>query len=401
MVSIALILYWISLLIIGYTYLGYGILMWVWAGFRRKPAPDFPAEKDLPAVTVIIPAYNEAGYLGAKLRNTLQLQYPRHLLRVLVVTDGSTDGSDALARAFPQAEVLHDPVRMGKAAAINKAMQLVNSEVVVLTDANTHLQEDCLLHLVSWYQQPIVGAVSGEKKIAVGAAGGTEEAGEGLYWRYESFLKKNDAAVNTLVGAAGELFSFRSRLFTPLDPDTVLDDFVLSLQICLKGYRVAYSAAAVALETGSASIKEEQRRKIRIAAGGFQAMKKLHALWEGKAHPLLRFQYISHRVLRWTLAPLALPVLLLSNLFLVINGTDGWYDVTARMQLLFYSAACIGWLGVRINTKWPFVFIPYYFLFMNWAVALGYWRFRQNKLSGTWDKSVRKPNHSPGDKDTV
>jgi hypothetical protein len=130
-------------------------------------------------------------------------------------------------------------------------------------------------------------------------------------------------------------------------------------------------------------------------------MKKLPALWEGKAHPLLSFQYISHRVLRWTLAPLALPVLLLSNLFLVINGTDGWYDVTAWMQLLFYSAACVGWLGARVNTKWPFVFIPYYFLFMNWAVALGYWRFRQNKLSGTWDKSARKPNHPPADTETA
>lgn len=397
MISITLALYWISFLILGYTYLGYGILMWVWAKIKRQPAPGFPAEQDLPTVTIIIPAYNEAGFLGPKLRNTLQLQYPRHLLRVLVVTDGSTDGSDAIARAFPQAEVLHDPVRKGKASAINTAMQLVSSEVVVLTDANTKLSENSLLYLVSHYQNPAVGGVSGEKKLSVGAEDSTEEAGEGLYWRYESFLKHNDAIAGTLVGAAGELFSFQSRLFKPLESDTILDDFVLSLRICLLGYKVAYASEAVALEAGSASIAEEQRRKVRIAAGGFQAMKRLPGLWHFKAHPLLSFQYLSHRVLRWTAAPLALPLVLLSNLFLVINGWSGWYGFTAWLQVFFYGAACIGWLGARNNTKWPIVFIPYYFLFMNWAVALGYWLFRQNKLSGLWEKSDRKSFPSQDD----
>lgn len=389
MVSIALALYWISLLIIVYTYLGYGILMWVWALFMGKRVPAEQCEKDLPTVTLIIPAYNEADFLGTKIRNTLELQYPRHLLRIMVVTDGSDDGSDAIARAFPQVEVLHDVARLGKAAAINKAMRQVSSEVVILTDANTILEPSCLLFLVAHYQDPRVGAVSGEKKLAVGEDSGPEEAGEGLYWKYESFLKRNDAAVGTLVGAAGELFSFRSRLFRPLEPDTILDDFVLSLRICQMGFKVDYETRAAALERGSASITEEQRRKIRIAAGGFQAMKRLTDLWNFSKHPLLSFQYISHRVLRWTAAPLALPLTLLSNIFLLINGYHGWYGWSAGLQAIFYGAACFGWLGARNNTKWPFVFIPYYFLFMNWAVFLGYRRFRQNQLSGTWEKSGR------------
>jgi poly-beta-1,6-N-acetyl-D-glucosamine synthase len=392
MTVVATLLYWISLLVIFYTYAGYGILMWVWAIFKRKKSV-FSVENDalLPAVTILIPAYNEAGVIGAKIRNSLELNYPRHLCTVFVITDGSTDGSPDIARAFPQVHLVHEPVRLGKAAAINKAMESITTPLVVLTDANTLLSSDSIRLLVSHYNDPRIGAVSGEKKLLVAENSGLGEQGEGLYWKYESFLKKNDALVGTLVGAAGELFSFKRELFQPLEPDTILDDFVLSLRICAKGFNVAYEPGALALERGSVSISEEQTRKIRIAAGGFQAMSRLPGLMRFQKHPLLTFQYFSHRVLRWTLAPALLPILLAVNLFLVVNEGGGWYRFTLLAQTVFYLSACIGWLGVRNNTKWPIVFIPYYFLFMNWAVYLGYSRFLSGKQSGIWEKSERIP----------
>lgn len=386
---VAKILYWASLLVILYTYLGYGLLMAIWAKWRGQRPGAAEAPGAVPMVTIVIPAFNEAGVLGAKIRNTLELNYPAHMFEVLVITDGSTDGSEDIVRAFPQVKLIHATQRMGKAAAINKAMAAITHPFVVITDANTLINPDSLRLLLPHYKDNRVGAVSGEKRVMVMENSGAGEQGEGLYWKYESFLKKNDAVVGTLVGAAGELLSFRRELFQPLEPDTILDDFVLSLRICVQGFRVAYEPAAWAMERGSPSIRDEQVRKVRIAAGGFQAMKRLPSLFEFGKHPLLTFQYISHRVLRWTLAPIGMIVLLAANLFMVVNDDHGWYSFTLLVQAFLYGAACVGWLGARNNTKWPIVFVPYYFLFMNWAVILGWIRFIRGQQSGIWEKSER------------
>jgi cellulose synthase/poly-beta-1,6-N-acetylglucosamine synthase-like glycosyltransferase len=202
-------------------------------------------------------------------------------------------------------------------------------------------------------------------------------------------LKKNDAVVGSLVGAAGELFSFRRELYTELEPDTILDDFVLSLRICAAGFKVAYEPGAWASETGSSSIPEEQKRKIRIAAGGFQAMGRLTSLLNIRKYGMVSFQYISHRVMRWTVAPVSLFLLLLTNILLVVKEAGSWYQFTLVCQVIFYMSACFGWLGARNNSKWPYVFLPYYFLFMNWAVFLGWCRFVKGNQSGRWEKSDR------------
>ncbi len=347
------------------------------------------AEADWPSVTVLIPAYNEASFIGAKIRNTLELNYPRSQFRVLVITDGSTDGTDQIVKAFPQVELLHATDRLGKAAAINRAMELVNSSIVLLTDANALLNEKAVQYLVAHFSDSSIGAVSGEKQV--GMADGVELSaeGEGLYWKYESFLKKNDARLYSIVGAAGELLAFRTVLFQALDPDTILDDFVLSMRICEQGYRIGYEPDAIAMETGSFNLEEEQKRKIRIAAGGFQALGRLGKSWSWSANPILFFQFLSHRVFRWVLAAPALVLLGLSTIYLVVCDSGGIYQLAALGQLVFYGLAVLGWLGARTNTKWPIVFIPYYFVFMHWAILLGLFRFLSGRQDAKWEKATR------------
>jgi cellulose synthase/poly-beta-1,6-N-acetylglucosamine synthase-like glycosyltransferase len=383
------IVFWISLLILIYTYLGYGIIVYLLVKAKKKNTEPFKAVTDWPSVTVLIPAYNEAGCIGAKIRNTLELNYPRNQFRVLVITDGSTDGTDQIVKAFPQVELLHEAARLGKAAAINRAMELVNSSIVVLTDANAMLNELAVQSLIAHFSDPSIGAVSGEKQIGVTDGPELSAEGEGLYWKYESFLKKNDAHLFSIVGAAGELLAFRTALFQPLEPDTILDDFILSMRICEQGYRIGYEPDARAVETGSFNLEEEQKRKIRIAAGGFQALGRLRKSWSWSGNPLLFFQFLSHRVFRWVLAAPALVFLGLSTIYLVVSH-GGWiYQLAAIGQLVFYGLAILGWLGARTNTKWPIVFIPYYFVFMHWAILHGLIRYLSGRQDAKWEKAAR------------
>jgi poly-beta-1,6-N-acetyl-D-glucosamine synthase len=380
-------LFWISLSLLFYTYLGYGLLLFVVTLFyKRKRSPPSP---ELPALTLVIPAYNEEAFIEKKIQNTLSLRYPEGKLFLLFVTDGSTDRTNALIRLYKEAALLTGDVRQGKSAAINRAMQQVKTPVVVFTDANTLLQEDCLLQLVQHYSDSSVGGVAGEKRImdkdtsAVGL-------GERLYWQYESLLKKAGAKFYSVVGAAGELFSIRTALFRPVNENVILDDFVISASVCLQGYRFVYEEKAYAIETASASIAEEQKRKTRISAGCFQALLLLKGLLNPFRNARLAFQYISHRVLRWTLCPLCLPLLLLSNLALVFSGAGTFYAFFLAGQVLFYSLAF--WGGMLAGKKSPkrLVLIPYYFIFMNGSLCIGFYRFLTKKQTVFWKKARRK-----------
>ncbi|HPZ87599.1 MAG TPA: glycosyltransferase family 2 protein [Flavihumibacter sp.] len=373
----AYIIYWLCAGILFYSFIGYGLMIAALA--KAKKARVVSPAAELPAMTIIIPAYNEAALLQQKISNTLAQQYPQ--LQIFVVTDGSTDGSEQIASAFPHTRVFHRADRQGKAAAINEAMTHVHSPLAAITDANCFLSPGSLQLLAGHFADPLIGAMSGEKKVV--------EEGEGLYWKYESWLKTNDARAGTIVGAAGEILVFRTAIYEPLEPDTILDDFVLSLRICLKGYKVGYEPQALAIETGSLNTAEEAKRKFRIAAGGFQAMRRLKQLWQFWRHPMLSFQYISHRVTRWSLAPVCLFLFFVVNIILVVNGAGNWYRFTAILQCFFYGAAFVGWLGARVGKKWRFVYLPYYFVFMHWAVIKGWYRFQQKRQDALWEKSQR------------
>ncbi len=229
-----------------------------------------------------------------------------------------------------------------------------------------------------------------EKKISDASENKAVTAGEGLYWKYESLLKKLDAELYSVVGAAGELFSVRTELFEKTGEDVIIEDFVQSLKVCMKGFVVKYEPKAFAIESASLSMRDEQKRKVRISAGAFQAMVILKDLFNVFKYPLLSFQFISHRILRWTICPIAIIVLLLSNLILVRMGAGQVYTGFLFLQLLFYSLAIAGWYFANRNIKVKLFFIPYYFLFMNLSVFQGFARFIQKKQTVLWEKAARQ-----------
>lgn len=383
--------------VVFYTYIGYGLLAWLLVKFRGKR--DVASNlSELPHVTIIVPAYNERDYLPEKLQNCLAQDYPADRLHLLFVIEGSTDGSaEFLAQQqVPNLRILSGMERLGKIAAMNRAMQQVKTPITIFTDANTQLNHEAVSRLVSRFTDG-VGAVTGEKRIQVDNAESAAGSGEGFYWRYESFLKKIDAELHSIVGAAGELFAIRTDLYETVEPDTLLDDFIISLRIAGRGYRVEYAPDAYALERPSHSVSEEKKRKVRIAAGGFQAMKRLAYLLNVSKYGLLSFQYVSHRVLRWAVTPFCLPLLLVLNgLILVVLQTGNTYPATEIYwwimllgQSIFYVAAYVGYVLENRQTRWKLTFVPFYFVFMNWCVLLGFARFNRGNLSGVWEKSKR------------
>jgi cellulose synthase/poly-beta-1,6-N-acetylglucosamine synthase-like glycosyltransferase len=238
--------------------------------------------------------------------------------------------------------------------------------------------------------------VAGEKKIMTAADTKIAGIGEGLYWKYESLLKRLDSELYTVVGAAGELFSVRTELYEPVGEDILLDDFIISLKVCMKGYRVQYEPDAYAMETPSSSLKEERKRKIRISAGAFQSMAILKGLLNIFRYPVLSFQYVSHRVLRWTLCPLLLPILFIVNILLLVQTPSGFYGLFLAGQILFYLAATAGWLLANRNIKSKLLYVPYYFLFLNISLYQGFIRYRKGQQSVLWDKAVRE-KYAAGD----
>jgi biofilm PGA synthesis N-glycosyltransferase PgaC len=385
-------LFFFSLLIIFYSYIGYGIIIYLLIKlksifYKQKKISQLPIF--IPEVTLLVSAYNEAEFIECKIKNSLDLDYPPGKLKWVFITDGSTDETPEIIKKYENILLLHQKERKGKIAAMNRAIKYVDTPYVIFNDANTLLNPLAVREILKHYSDPRVGGVAGEKKILSKKRDKAAGAGEGIYWKYESLLKKLDSEFYTVVGAAGELFSVKTSLFHEAAPDTIIEDFVQSLKICMEGYVIRYEPNAFATETASLSMREEQKRKIRIAAGAFQAMGILKGLFNVFKYPALSFQYISHRVLRWTLCPLCLVICFVSNAFLVYSNSVKYYLVIFLLQIVFYALGGIGWIFAGRDLKIKAIYIPYYFLFMNLSVFIGFYRFIRKKQTVIWEKASR------------
>ncbi|PWS33752.1 glycosyltransferase family 2 protein [Pedobacter paludis] len=383
---------WIALFLIVYTFVGYGFLLYFVIRIKRifKKPIQFQYSENLPTVTLLIAAYNEEGIIVEKIQNTLSLDYPKDKLQIVFITDGSNDQTPELIKPFTEVQLLHNNERTGKMAAIKRAIPYATGEIMIFTDANTFLNKTAIKELVKHYQNEKVGAVAGEKRILVDEKADASSAGEGFYWKYESRLKKWDYELYSNVGAAGELFSIRTALYQPVESDTIIDDHMIAMRIAENGYIIAYEPDAYAMETASADTKEELKRKIRIAAGGIQSIFRLKKAANPFHYPLLTFQYISHRVLRWTITPFLLVLAFLLNILIVVQTDIFFYKALLLAQIAFYALSLLGLFFERRNIKIKAFFIPYYFCVMNYAVVAGIFRYAKKNQSAAWEKSKRK-----------
>lgn len=381
------IIFYILIGIIIYTYLGYGAILFTYNKLFSK-ANSSNIEDYQPEVTVVVAAYNEKDYIAKKIKNTLNQNYPSDKLKVLVIADGSTDSKPLIASRFNNVEVMHRPERMGKTAALNRAMSEVKTPLVFFTDANAMLNEDAIKNMVYRFADKKVGCVAGEKRVLTIEEYGAVGGGEGLYWKYESILKTQDDKFYSAVGAAGELFGVRTHLYNHQPKDTILDDFMISMEIAEKGYTIAYEPNAYALEAPSANMKEELKRKVRISSGGLQSIMRLLPLLNILKYGKLSFSYLSHRVFRWTLAPIALLMLFPINLILVSSG-DSLFIITFILQVLFYSSAAVGYYFAMKNKKVKLLYVSFYFTFMNYSVFPAILRLIKGSATSVWERSER------------
>ncbi len=390
------ILLWVLVFIVFYAYVGYGIVLFILVKLKRMLGLSKPysGNQDYePEVTLFVTAFNEEDFVEMKVRNSRELNYPPEKLKFVWVTDGSDDSTEKMLREYGDIKVYHKDERNGKIAAMNRGFKFVETPIVMFSDANTLLGKESVRIIVDLFRNPKVGCVSGEKRIHQKEADAAAGAGEGLYWKYESTLKKWDSELYSVVGAAGELFAVRTELFHEVEKDTLLDDFIISLRIAMQGYTIQYNPDAYAIETASANVKEELKRKIRISAGGIQSIVRLWKLLNIFKYGILSFQYISHRVLRWSLAPISLLLLLPLNLWIAINYgglfSVGFYSILFWLQVLFYVAALLGWFLENREIKVKLLFVPYYFFIMNLSVFLGFKRYVKGQQSVKWERAKR------------
>jgi poly-beta-1,6-N-acetyl-D-glucosamine synthase len=389
-------LFWFFLFTVFYTYLGYPLLLVLLARVHSRKQ-DYPLIT--PPVTLLIAAHNEQAIIAEKLNNSLALDYPRDKLQILVTADGSNDRTPDIVREFANSgvELTYLPPRRGKMAAINRAMSLAQGEIVLFSDANNMYSPDILRRLVAPFADPTVGIVTGGKSIIQGD--GALGDSEGLYWKYESFVKQQETRLGCCAAVAGEVMAIRRSLFEP-QPDHVLtDDTHLALQVIGQGYRVIYVPEARSYERVSVSARDELTRRARIFVGRYQELMSIHKVLSLR-QPLTSWQVLSHQSIR-TLVPLAMIAALLTNVVAVLwptrRTTHPFRDLTPPinwiillLQVIFYGLAWVGSQKEQKGLLGKLLYLPTFMVNLNIAGLLGLYRFLTRRHSPLWQRAKRR-----------
>jgi hypothetical protein len=362
----AKLLFWISAGFAFYVYIGYPILLWgLQAIFRSLPGKQ-PVE---PSVSLLVAAYNEAAVMADKIRNSLALDYPADKLEVVIASDGSKDATAEIVRSFVGAEtsaggetggrvrLLNYEENRGKTVLLNDAVRELRGEIVAFSDASSMLAADSVRTLVQSFSDPRVGAVSGVYRLLKKdqARLGSQED---LYWKYETFLKVQEAKLGAFTGAHGSLYAIRRALYPFPSADTINDDFTIPMRILERGYRVAYEPAAVAYE--EAHEMEGFARRVRITAGNIEQLREIKSLIS-PPRPFVLFCLLSHKAGR-LLVPVFMLMALAANV--ALRGLFP-YNWLLLGQGLFYGLAV---LGAMVSLKPNVLRLPYYFCMINSAL---------------------------------
>lgn len=372
------IVFWIALLFVAYTYAGYPLLVWGLSRLRPEARGEPEAMVSWPTVCVIVAVYNEEARVAAKAANLRALDYPPDRLRIVFVSDGSTDGTNERLAGEPGVDLVSYPVRRGKPHALNIGVQRAREDVLVFTDVRQMLEPRALRYLVARLAQPGIGAVSGE---LVHLDPETHAAAHiGLYWRYEKWIRKAESRLASNLGVTGALYAIRRRDYKPLAEDTLLDDFEVPIRILRAGKRVVFEARAHVYDELQRSVSGERQRKVRTLTGNFQSFARNPWLFSPRANPVF-VQFLSHKVFR-LFVPYALALLLLSSLLL-----DGrFYRMAAGAQLAAYAVCGLGlaWPRLREHRLVSFLVV---FLELNWAAVLALANYLGGRVDARWEKT--------------
>ncbi len=377
------IAFWLMAGAVLYSYVGYPLLLWLRASVRGKDN-RLQLRKDWPAVTYVVAAHNEEQYIRKKIENALALDYEPERFRVVVVSDGSTDRTDEIARSFDddRFSFLRVDDRGGKAQALNRALETIDSEIVVFTDANVFADKDAVRRLVECLFADDVGAATARVELV--ASTDSEPLGEGVYMRYERWIQKLESSFWSVVGVDGALFAVRRKYLSPLPRNTILDDFRTALEVAMAGQRIVYEPAARAVEEVPAEVSQEFRRKSRIAAGGFQLLRdvgyrKLHS-----APGRFLFSFVSHKLIRWYVPFLLIGALIASAL---LSGSLVYRGLFFA-QVVLYGIALVALFFPRVR-RLSIPYVAYYFVSLNAALLVGWFRAKRGTQRVTWRRVDR------------
>lgn len=390
------LLFWLCVAVILYAYIGYPVLLALVA--RLRPPVRYAASEP-PLVTLLIAAYNEEEAIAGKLKNTLALDYPREALQVIVAADGSDDRTAEIVRSFEASgiELSYLPQRAGKMAAINRAVKLARGEILVFSDANNMYETQTLRELVKPFVDAQIGGVIGSKRIVETAADLSHS--EGVYWRYEAFIRKQETRLGSTVAANGEIMAVRQKLYIPPPDRAINDDFFILMEIIRQGFRVVYTADARSHETVSATAQDEMIRRARIVAGRYQAI-FMSGRYMSLRQPLIIWQVISHKFMR-PLIPFAMIGALLFNLAaLLFPPTSGglltlqapFAALLLVLQAVFYAAAWLGAQSIVTGKVRKLLYVPTFLVRSNAAALWGLYQYLHNKQGHLWQRVNRSQN---------
>ena len=376
------ILFWATFTIILYHYCGFPIVTAIAAMIRRKKID----KKDItPYVSLIIAAYNEEKVIEEKIKNSFQLEYPKEKMQIIIVSDGSTDNTQKIVDSYKCQGVnsLFLPERRGKTAALNRAVAVATSEILVFSDANSMYEPRAIAQLVANLNDASIGGVCGRKSIVRNAQRESSQ-GDSLFWDIESRLKIMQSQAGSISNGDGEIFAIRRHLYSPSPENMINDDQAITFNIVKNGYRVVYEPLAISYEEASIIIEDDFKVKARMVTGGYKTI----ARYRENIFPpkdFFAFQFFSHKIIRYIM-PFLLILLLCSNLFLLKGILLPFF----LLQLFFYLSAALGYFLKIFGFSQGMFYIPYYYCVMNIAALLGFYYFllsRDGVL--VWKKATR------------
>lgn len=370
--------FWGAALFVAYTYVGYPLGVWALSRFRSQTQVDPGAPVDWPELTVVVAVHNERGRIARKIENLRAVDYPAGKMQILFVSDGSTDGTPSEIERFHGVGLLAYEQRKGKPYALNRALEQVNTPIVVFTDVRQELGPDAIRRLVARLWDPQVGAVSGE---LVHRDPRTHAAAHiGLYWRYEKWIRKSESRLASTVGATGALYAIRRRDWEPLPEDALLDDFEVPMRIVRRGHRVLFEAGAHVYDELQQDTVGERKRKVRTLTGNFQAFARLPWLFVPWHNPLW-IQFLSHKVFR-----LVVPYALIVAAVASAVGDGPWMRGAAAAQALFYIASAGGLLVPALRRQ-RLISFAVVFVELNWAAVVALRNFLLQRVDPRWEKT--------------